>query len=267
MKSFLPLIALLFVIPAFSQNLAEQALMLTGKSRYHADVLAFYRQTPMDTAYNYLHYAKPDKGLSIAFDPFDGYKTIFQVGISKDYPGALPLGLKLEQTEAQVAAITGPSLVTSPAYLKNEKHWVVVKGGLAIVLKFENGLLAGLHSIASTQPLGDGNAWRNAPYAKFKEGCISGDCRDNPSVFATGSKDVHIGNYAAGTPQGYGYSYLDDGAYYHGTYEKGVRKQGVYFFPNGNRFSGAYDEKGNPFSGTFTSAGGASSKVVGGVRQ
>jgi hypothetical protein len=252
MKNLIPLIALLFAMPAFSQTPAEQALLLTGKSRYHADVLAFYKQVPMDTSSTFIHYAKSDQGLSIAFNPLDGYKTVFQVGLSKDFKGAFPLGLKMLQSEPQVAAITGPNLVTSPAYLGNEKHFVVVKGGLTIVLKFTDGSLSGLFSLYATQPLGSLNTWRNAPYAKFQEGCISGDCKESPSVYATKDKDVHIGKYAAGAPQGYGYSYLSDGTYFHGTYEKGVRKQGVYFFPSGNYFSGTYDEKGNPAQGTLT---------------
>lgn len=164
-----------------AQNVAEKALMLTGKTRYSKEVLAFYAENPMDTSRKYLHYSADNK-LAIAFDPYDNYQTVFQVNISNGYKGATPLGLRWGQSESEAAALCSKSLATSPAYLKEQTQSLIVKGGIAILLVFQSGKLEKLYSIAATLPIGDWQSWRNSAYASFKDACISGDCKNSPSV-------------------------------------------------------------------------------------
>ncbi len=234
----------------YAQHTAEEALLLTGKSRYGDEVKAFYARHPMDTSSTFVHHLKGDEGLSLALNPLDGYKTIFQVNLSKAYKGEVPLGLSWGLSEAAAAVRTSTSLIVSPAHLQQLKQTqsLVIKGGLAILLQFQDHALSSIYSIGATESWTTLAAWQASPYSHLREGCLSGDCQEGISAQASG-KNVHVGQFQNGKRHGYVQSFFDNGDFFHGSYADNIRTQGVYFFHKGHRFSGKFNSNGGTFQG------------------
>ncbi|MDX2245425.1 MAG: hypothetical protein SF052_01510 [Bacteroidia bacterium] len=253
MKQYL-LLSILFALMAacgFAQNPAEELLYLTGKAKNHPEVLAFYKYADMDTSSRFGHSSRKFPGLALAFDAATGYTTVHQASIGKEYTGELPFGFSREWSSAQAAAVIGPSLATSPGYLTPVVQHLAVKGGLAMLLNFENDRLRNIYSLGATTEMQTLTGLKSARFVAAGEGCLAGDCFEGFSVMRRKSQ-VLAGNFDEGLLYGYAQAFYDSGNFFHGTYAANARTSGVYFFTDGKRFSGTYNEEGGALRGILT---------------
>ncbi len=235
------------ITAAVAQSDPRSAVLLTGLPRYHERVTEFYSLFKVDTTGN-LHKPRNNKGLYIILDPYTRTR-VHQVSFDEEWSGPLPMMLQFGQTPETAAKITGASLAVSPGYLlPAEEQYVVIKGGIAFVLKFRKGKLAGLYTIGGLAATYDYMQWEKAAFVRYAEGCLLGNCKDGPGAIGR-SKDLHIGLFENGKAHGYGQTFLANGAFYHGRYAQGKRKDGVYFYPTGTYFSGEYNENSEPYKG------------------
>lgn len=224
--------------------------MLASKSRNHPDVIQFYQKYKPDTSRIYMHTFKDAPGLGIYLNPYDKYQSIFQVGIDEDYKGAMPFGLRFGMTEAEVAAKTGLSFAVKPSLFNSMERMVVIKGGVAFSLSFIGNKLTSVTALISDVNSQNTQNWEAIPFLNYKEGCILGDCKNGASLLAN-NKDVYVGSLLGGIRNGYGQMYYRDRTYFQGTFENGIRKNGVYYFASGKYFSGDFNKEGEMMNGTL----------------
>ncbi|MEZ4827840.1 MAG: hypothetical protein R3C61_16375 [Bacteroidia bacterium] len=237
--------------PALAQNPAEWLLFLTGKAKNHPDMRAFYAFADMDTSSRFVHSSRKFPGLVLAFDAATGYTTVQQASIGKEYSGELPFGFSRDWSAAQAEAAIGPSLATSPGYLAPVVQHLAVKGGLAILLNFENDRLRNIYSLGAAMEMQTLTGLQSARFVLAGQECLAGDCTEGFSVRRRKSQ-VFAGNFEEGLAHGYGQVFYDSGNFFHGSHAANARTSGVYFFADGNRFSGTYDEEGHAVRGTLT---------------